>query len=246
MAFLGRSIFYGDDVRPLDLSQSHCLLDIHGPQASALLPGLWPDTAPTPDQVRAASTTVAGASVTVASRKPASGSRWSLLVPQDSAPTVWDALLAAGLTPAGSLTYNTLRIRAGLPGTGRELSTNYLPLEVGLWDEVSFAKGCYTGQEVIARMESRGRLAKTLVRLDLPHMVDAPTPLFYEGRQAGEITSSVQSPLGEVFAIGVVRLALARPGQTLTAGAGDVPVSVATLIGAQPPYLPGTDDNPAT
>lgn len=246
MAFLGRSIFYGDDVRPLDLSQSHCLLDIHGPQASALLPGLWPDTAPTPDQVRAASTTVAGVRVTVASRKPASGSRWSLLVPQDSAPTVWDALLAAGLTPAGSLTYNTLRIRAGLPGTGRELSASYLPLEVGLWDEVSFAKGCYTGQEVIARMESRGRLAKTLVQLDLPHMVEAPAPLFYEGRQAGEITSSVQSPLGEVFTIGVVRLALARPGQALTAGAGDVPVSVAALIGAQPPYLPGTDDNPAT
>ena len=73
--------------------------------------------------------------------------------------------VAHGLTiPAGSLTYNVLRIRAGRPGVGHELSTDYIPLELGLWDEVSFTKGCYTGQEIIARMESRGGWRKRLSR----------------------------------------------------------------------------------
>ena len=60
------------------------------------------------------------------------------------------------LRPAGSLTYNVLRIRAGRPGVGRELSTDYIPLELGLWDEVSFTKGCYTGQEIVSKMSFVG------------------------------------------------------------------------------------------
>jgi hypothetical protein len=76
-------------------------------------------------------------------------------------------------------------------------------------------------------------------------MVEAPATLFHEGRQAGQITSSVLSPLGEVFAIGVVRLALARPGQALTAGDDGVPVTVTAPIGAQPPYLSDADGSPA-
>lgn len=245
-AYLGRNIFFNDDVRLSDLAASHHLLDIHGPQAAALLPALWPGTPPAPDELRAAAVTVGGVPVIAASRRPLSGCRWTLVVPQGGAPAVWNALIAAGLLPAGSLTYNVLRIRAGVPGAGHELSADYLPLEVGLWDEISFSKGCYTGQEIIARMESRGRLAKTLVRLDLARMTDAPAPLFHDGKQAGQLTSSALSPLGEVFAVGVVRLAQAQPGQALTAGAANVPATVTALIGAQPPYLADSTASPST
>jgi len=55
-----------------------------------------------------------------------------------------------------------LRIEQGYGAFGRELSQEYIPLETGLLDAVSFTKGCYVGQEIIARMESRGRLAKVL------------------------------------------------------------------------------------
>ncbi len=241
-AYLRRNVFFGDDVRLTDLAASHRLFDVHGPRAAALLPDLWPAAPPAPAQLQAADTTLAGVPVTVASRKPASGIRWSLVVPNEGAAAVWETLVDAGLKPAGALTYNTLRIRAGLPGVGRELSADFLPLEVGLWDEVSFSKGCYTGQEIIARMESRGRLAKTLVRLELERMVAAPAPLLYQGRPAGQLTSSVQSPLGEVFALGVVRLTFAHPGQHLTASDEAVPARVAALAGAQPPYLHRPED----
>lgn len=236
-AYLGRNIFFTDDVRLTNLADSHCLLDVHGPQAAALLPALWPGAPPAPGELRAAAVTVGAVPAIIASRKPLSSYRWTLLAPPDGAPAVWRALTAAGLVPAGSLTYNVLRVRAGLPGAGRELAAGYLPLEVGLWDEISFTKGCYTGQEIIARMESRGRLAKTLVRLALARMIDAPAPLFDGDKLAGQLTSSALSPFGEVFAIGVVRLALAEPGKTLTAGEAGVSATVTARIGAQPPYL---------
>src|SRR6185295_4976010 len=105
---------------------------------------------------------------------------------------VWAELLTLGLIPAGSLTYNRLRIRAGRPGVGHELTQDYIPLELGLWDEVSFTKGCYTGQEIIARMESRGRLAKTIITVNLSAAVDAPAKLVADGHEVGMLTSSVQ------------------------------------------------------
>ncbi len=138
--------------------------------------------------------------------QPLSGAHYRLIVPEAQAADVWAALLeaalTAGLIPAGSLTYNALRIRAGRPAAGHELSTDYLPLEVGLWDEISFTKGCYTGQEIIARMESRGRLAKVMVTLRLDAAVEAPAPISLEGREVGTLTSSVQTPDGERSALG--------------------------------------------
>ncbi|MFN8450338.1 MAG: hypothetical protein U0521_17565 [Anaerolineae bacterium] len=148
---------------------------------------------------------------------------------------MWDALLAnPALIPAGSLTYNVLRIRAGRPGVGRELSTEYLPLEVGLWDEVSFTKGCYTGQEIIARMESRGKLAKTIVALALDGWAEAPAKISLEGREIGVMTSSVRTPDGELVGIGVVKLAAAQPGADVLVADG-IAARITGLPGAQPP-----------
>ncbi len=141
-----------------------------------------------------------------------------------------------GLIAAGSLTYNTLRIRSGRPGIGRELTEDYIPLELGLWDEVSFQKGCYTGQEIIARMESRGRLAKTIVALRLSAMVDAPADLFHDGKRIGTLTSNVSAPDGEVFGIGLVRPSLAHIGQALSVTNG-VTATIRALPGVQPPEL---------
>ena len=67
--------------------------------------------------------------------------------------------------PYGRLYSRFYRIESGVPRFGAEISQETIPLEVGLWDEVSFRKGCFTGQEILARMESRGQLARRLVLL---------------------------------------------------------------------------------
>ena len=183
---------------------------------------------------------VTGRRLTLARRKPISCDHWLVICAAEEAAALHSLLLregaAKGLIPAGSLIYNALRIQSGRPA-GLELSLDYIPLEVGLWDEVSFSKGCYTGQEIIARMESRGRLAKTIVKLDLPQLVEAPAAIYADGRLVGRLTSSVTAPDGDRFALAVVRLKHARAGTCLTVGEQGVVAVVKEFAGSQPPYV---------
>ncbi|PJF24944.1 MAG: glycine cleavage system protein T, partial [Phototrophicales bacterium] len=175
-----------------------------------------------------------GAEVFIGRRAALIGSAWTVIMPANAATGIWSRLMAAA-RPAGSLTYNILRVEAGRPGGGRELSEQYIPLEVGLWDEVSFNKGCYTGQEIIARMESRGRLARTIVCVRLSSPVEAPAPLFSDGREVGTITSSAQLPDGSSIGIGIVKIGEARVGRRLLTANGTA-AEVTRLPGAQPPF----------
>jgi tRNA-modifying protein YgfZ len=238
--YLQRNVFFSDQVQLVDLAAVTQLFALHGPKADTFVNNLVPGISAL-QPMRGLETNVASAAVFVARNKSISGAHWSILVPNKQAVTIWSALLETGrpygLLPAGSLTYNTLRIRAGRPGVGRELSADFIPLEVGLWDEVSFTKGCYTGQEIIARMESRGRLAKTIVCLNLAQFVDAPAEIYQDGRRAGILTSSVVAPNGDIFALGVVKTALAQVGQPLTVGPAAIPVHVAALAGNQPLHV---------
>jgi aminomethyltransferase len=239
--YLQRNIFFNDELRLRDLSAETNAFAVHGTQADALMARLDARLADLP-AYGCAEVSITDAQVVIGRLKPLIGTGWVLLVPRPQAAQVWAALVEAGLRPAGSLTYNVLRIAAGRPGAGRELSGEYIPLEVGLWDEVSFQKGCYTGQEIIARMESRGKLARTIVRLSLTAPVNAPTELHAEGKQAGTLTSAVTTPNGEHIGIGVLKMAYAQVGRVLLTAAGEA--RVLALAGAQPPGLQVEEDNP--
>lgn len=248
-SYLQRNIFFGDDLHLRDLGQETHAFALHGPAADALMAQALGSAMPSSNDhagaMPALEAAISGVAVIVARLKPVSGAAWVVIAPRTDSADVWRALkvegAAHGLRTAGSLTYNTLRIQAGRPGVGRELSADYIPLEVGLWDEVSFTKGCYTGQEIIARMESRGRLAKTIVRLRLDAPLDAPAPLAADGRSAGTLTSSVTTPEGIHLGIGVVRLAYAQPGRALAAGSAGIPAVIIDLAGTQPPGLQQED-----
>jgi tRNA-modifying protein YgfZ len=238
--YLQRQIFFNDDIQIRDLMPNTQQFALHGPAANQMVNTFVNEPQP---QTGLMSYTViiGGYSVILAQRKAVSGGHWVIIVPSDAAETVWNALMEAGkvwgIRAAGSLTYNVLRIRAGRPGAGRELTTDYIPLEAGLWDEVSFSKGCYTGQEIIARMESRNRLAKTMVKLRLEKLIEAPTRLFHEGAVVGTLTSSIMTPDGETFGIGFVKVSLAEPEQQIMAGEQGIEGVITELAGAQPPML---------
>lgn len=129
----------------------------------------------------------------------------------------WIAQLESQGVQTGSLAdYDRLRIEVGLPSIDHELTEDYIPLELGLWNAVSFSKGCYTGQEIIARMESRGKLANMLVKVTLDHTSTAGMILHTpEGKTAGTLTSVATRPDGQVIGLAVIKAALAESGQTL-------------------------------
>ena len=167
----------------------------------------------------------------VAARRDQTGDAGvELFVPRESADTVWASLLAApDVRPAGWFAYNTARIEAGTPLFNIDFGPTNLPHETGvLRDRVSFIKGCYLGQEIVARMESLGRPKQCLVGLRpaedlLPvagGQVFAPEDGGM-GEQVGWITSSTVSPmLGAVpIAFGLVKSARAEPGTELVVNA---------------------------
>jgi tRNA-modifying protein YgfZ len=107
--------------------------------------------------------------------------------------------------------YESLRIAAGYPAAPNEINEDYIPLEAGLWDAVSFSKGCYIGQEIIARMESRNQIAKKLVQLEVAGSgLQVGAQLFVEGASVGQVTSA-----SDTFALAYVRSAFATLNQEL-------------------------------
>jgi folate-binding protein YgfZ len=117
----------------------------------------------------------------------------------------------------------TLRLEKGIPLWGRELTTTTLPPEGGphLIAAISYTKGCYVGQETIARIKSVGHVNRTLVflRADSSHFPAAGEKLMDGEREAGAVTSAGFSPrLERGIALGYVQRALAADGTVLQAG----------------------------
>jgi len=136
-----------------------------------------------------------------------------------------------GLVPLEPAALEVARVEAGIPATGREIDEQVLPAETGLLERaVSFTKGCYTGQEVVARMDSRGRVSHRLVGVRFGAAGAEPgARLISEGRVVGDVSSVVQSPRHGAIGLAYLRVALAVPGTELGLGGTDELARVAAL-----------------
>jgi folate-binding protein YgfZ len=233
---LKQNIFFNDQVTLEPAGRALSQLALYGPQAGSLLADLG-GGAPAGLALHAtAELIIAGAAVRVARRRPIGGDGYTLYIPAAEAPAVRAALEAAGAAPLDEHSFEALRVEAGIPAFGRELSQEYIPLETGLVDAISFTKGCYVGQEIIARMESRGRLAKQMrgLRLSAPGgeagaSIAAPSKLSVAGKEAGDLTSVVLSPRLGPIALAYVRSAHAEPGTVVGIEGSDLVGEVVEL-----------------
>jgi folate-binding protein YgfZ len=132
------------------------------------------------------------------------------------------ALEAAGARPVDEAAAEILRVERGRPRWGAELDEGVIPQEAGLNERaVSFTKGCYVGQETVARLHYRGKPNRHLRGLRLAEPVPSGTPLRLGEREVGHVATSVVSPRHGAIALTLVRRE-AEPGATLAAGeAGD-------------------------
>jgi folate-binding protein YgfZ len=174
---------------------------------------------------------------------------YQVFAPASAGARVRDAFRSAGaalgLVEAGPDVLEILRIEAGIPRFGRELGEDVLPAEARLLDRaVSFQKGCYTGQEIVARMRSRGEAGHLLcgLRCDGDEPPDVGAPVRDGERRVGEVTSAACSPH-----VGCVALAfLMRPhdaaGTRLTVEGR--PVEVAALPFVEPSSAPRSSLDP--
>ena len=133
---------------------------------------------------------------------------------------IWQAGKPLGLIPLGTMAFESLRIEAGWPVFGRDIDESNLPQEVGRTERaISFTKGCYLGQETVARIDALGHVNRHLVGLLIPSERDSLPPgakISKGDKVLGQITSSAHSlALGHSIALGYVRRGSERPGTEL-------------------------------
>ena len=212
-------------------------LGVYGPGARAVLSdalGMTFPGEPTEDDLRAG--TVADAPVIAIATSYFGVPGFDLVVAAAALEAVWQTLVSAGARPAGSATLDVLRIEAGSPRWGAELTDTTIPLEAGLRERaISETKGCYTGQEVIIRILHRGHVNWVLRHILLG---DTTAPAAEsalvrgeDGRKVGRITSAAWSPrLDQTLALGYVRREV-EPGATLHIESVDGPVATVEAAG---------------
>jgi aminomethyltransferase len=207
------------DVAVADRTGEFAVFGVHGPQATEKVASVF--TEGTPDEplsfVRGS---VRREGVTVVRDDGRAGEEGFLVVSSaDAAATVFDSLETHGLNaaPFGADTWQSLTLEAGTPLFDTELRGR-IPNDLGLRNAVDFEKGCFVGQEVVSRIENRGRAANRLVGLAPAAVPDDGAAVFAGDEPIGEVTRALVSPVREgPIALAVLETAVAE---------GEAPLSV--------------------
>ncbi|MFC7041495.1 aminomethyltransferase family protein [Halonotius sp. GCM10025705] len=192
------------DVAIEDVSAEFGVFGIHGPSATEKVASVLNHAGAPEPELHFDRGSMGDAGVTVAaSDNPTGEDGYTIICGADDAPGVFDTLLNHGLNaaPFGEQTWNTLTVEAGTPRFETELD-GVLPNTVGARHGVDFEKGCFIGQEVVSKVENRGRPSTRLIGLRLDDPCAAGDELRADGDAVGEVTRAIDSPsLAEPIAL---------------------------------------------
>ncbi len=210
-----------------DVSDSTARLAIRGPEAPRTIHALTAidPLKVTPGEIVSLPQLPEDAFLIQIQGQPAMQTGYEILLPIEHKQSIWNAALAAGAVPASPQDSEAVRIELGVPAPGTELTSRVNPLEAGLERLISFTKGCYVGQEVIARLDTYDKVQRRLVGLTAPDRVKPGDALTADGRDVGWITSAAHVPhTSRTIALGYVRRRYAEPGTTLNANSAQATV----------------------
>jgi folate-binding protein YgfZ len=203
-----------DDVALSDESDTWAILGVQGPTAHELIGrvvGRVPTDLPEHHTVIHA---FDGIPIWVTARSYTGEPGCDLRIAQDHADSLRRALVTAGGTPIGWQVGEILRVEAGIPRYGAEIDELVVPLEAGLNRAVDFDKGCYIGQEVIAKMHFRGRPRRYLTGLLLSGNTPVSGNIIVNDKTVGRVTTCVKSlHLNRVIALAIIRRGYHEAGQ---------------------------------
>lgn len=122
-----------------------------------------------------------------------------------------------GVTPVGLEALEVLRTESGIPRFGRDFGPENFPQETGAEGAVSYSKGCYLGQEVVARIHYRGGVQKVLrgIAFEAGKVPATGAPLLHDGREAGKVGTVVESPRVGPIGLAILHRRAAEPGTRL-------------------------------
>lgn len=225
-----RKYILADRVEVRLLPEVECLT-LAGPGAREVLAGTAEALAAPWRHVHA---TVAGAEALVERTGGLGVEAYTLWIAAGEAGRLAERLLQnAAVRPVGFEALETVRVEAGIPRWGRDFGAENFPQETGFEEAVSYTKGCYLGQEIVARIHYRGGVQKTLRGLLFDGEPAAGATLLYEGRAAGTATSVVRSPARERWiGLSILHKRAAEPGTRLEIEGGGSAEVTALPFGA--------------
>ncbi len=211
-------IFFMDHVTVEDISNQYAQYSLFGPDIEAALQELGlPGSLEAGDlqQVEFHAETI-----TISRHHPQLGLGYLALAPVSIAEALESRLIELGPECISQEDYEIQRIENRLPAANHELSEEYTPFEVGLNSLVSTTKGCYTGQEILARQVTYDKITRGLASLKSDVVLPVGTQLKQDGKPAGTVTSNgISSALGPI-ALAVLRRSYLQPGTNLLAQNG--------------------------
>lgn len=197
IAWMDRYIFFADKVKLEDVTAETATFTLLGPESATLLeewggPALKDATDGTHQEML-----LAGIPVRVAVGTGVAIAGYTLIVAADQAADLWQALVDKQAVPLGETAWESLRITQGRPIPGHELTEDFNPLEAGLWHTISLNKGCYIGQETIARLHTYRGVKQQLWGITLSAPVEPGTPIEVDGQKVGVLTSIAKTEAGD-------------------------------------------------
>ncbi|HSK70256.1 MAG TPA: aminomethyltransferase family protein [Pyrinomonadaceae bacterium] len=210
------------DFQVHDLSDEYGVLSVQGKKAEEFVAKILGENAANIEKNKFVETEFNGETISVIRASHLAENGFDLFVPTSEFNNLWQAFKEIGAIEIGDDLFEVLRIEAGTPRYGADMDETTVVLETGLDEAVNFQKGCYIGQEIIARIHFRGHVAKKLTGLTLEDLSESVTDGFssfeltdglknaelksLEGKNAGRITSATFSPsLGKLIALAYVR-----------------------------------------
>jgi folate-binding protein YgfZ len=198
-----------------DVSAGHAVLTLAGPAARTAVEKLAEQPLPELAPTHHALLTVDGLEIRAVLGAEPGEEAYDLWVAPDGLSRLWERALAAGAQPVGREAWNVLRVEAGVVWHGVDVDESTLLLEAPLDHAYSLNKGCYIGQEVVARIMYRGHVNRKIVGFRFPdtRIPAAGATVLVGGKEVGRITSAVVSPaLGVGLALGFLRREHWEPG----------------------------------
>ncbi|MDA1035614.1 MAG: hypothetical protein O3B65_01885 [Chloroflexi bacterium] len=179
------------------------------------------------DRLRSAA--IAGVDVLLWHKLVGGAEGYELIGARDDAQPIIDALEASGAQPVSQDEWESYRVANGMPTAGAEFGLFNNPLEARLLGAISETKGCYTGQEVIARLQTYKKVQRRLMSVDLAGPAQAGALLLSGETNAGQLTSVSQAG-GRIVGLALVSAKFAEAGATLDAVSDGQPTVRATLV----------------
>jgi len=221
-----------DDVRLSDQTEEYATLAVEGPKAAELAAGLTGVDFGGMGELESREVSVRGFPCRVIRRSPGGAGGAEFLAKRGEIETLWKVVVEAaqrrGGGPAGYAALNAVRLEQRIPWFGTDFGEKQIPHEAGLQDShISYTKGCYTGQEIVERVRSRGQVNRVRVsmRFDAAENVAANAALLVEGKEVGFVTRTGFSPgMNAWIGMGYVRRENAGVGTKMEVKGGTATV----------------------